>query len=101
MGSSVGVGGLTTLAQKVLQGAIGLEVGEQFRLAGRGNDNDAVDVRGLKGLLDHVLDDGLIEDGEHLLGGALGAREEAGAETGGGNDSRHVVKYSFRRLAHS
>ena len=91
LGDSVGVGGLAALAQEVLERAVGLEVGEQLGLVGGGGDDGAIDVRGLEGLLDHVLDDGLVEDGEHLLGGALGTGEEEGAETSGGDDCPPVA----------
>ena len=89
-GDGVGVGGLAALAQQPLEGLVGLEVGEQLGLAGRGDDDGAVDLGGLERLLDHVLDDGLVQDREHLLGRALGRRQEAGAETGGGDDCLHA-----------
>ena len=67
------------------------EVGLDLRLLVRVDDDHAVDALRLEGLLDHVLDDGLIEHGEELLGSALGRGEEARPETGGGDDCLHGV----------
>ena len=60
------------------------------------------------GLLDHVLDAGLVDQRQHLLGRRLGRREEPGAEPGGGDDclanthgstgpTRYHPAQSFRR----
>ena len=90
MGDGVGVAGLAALAQQGLERAVGLEVVEQLGLAGARHDDGAVDLLGVEGLLHHVLDDRLVEDRQHLLGGALGGGQEAGAEAGGGDDSLHL-----------
>ena len=51
--------------------------------------DDTVDFLGVECLLDDVLDDGLIEDRQHLLGSALRAGQEAGAEARSGDDGLH------------
>ena len=51
-------------------------------LALAGHDDDASEARGHR-LLDHVLDDGLVHHGQHLLGLRLGGGQEARAESGG------------------
>ena len=45
------------------------------------------DEPGRDGLLDHVLDGGLVDDRQHLLGSGLGGRQEPGAETCSRDDS--------------
>ena len=54
-------------------------------LALAGDDDDAGEARGHR-LLDHVLDDRLVHEGQHLLGLRLRGGEEAGAEAGGRED---------------
>ena len=54
-------------------------------LAAAGDDDDAGEARGHR-LLDDVLDDRLVDEGQHLLGLGLGGGQEAGAEAGGGED---------------
>ena len=51
-------------------------------LALAGHDDDGGEARGHR-LLDHVLDDGLVHERQHLLGLRLRGGEEAGAEAGG------------------
>jgi hypothetical protein len=50
-----------------------------------GDDDDLLDAR-RRGLFDDVLNDGLIDDGQHLLGLGLGRRQEARAKSRRGND---------------
>ena len=97
MGDSVGVGVLTALAQQVLERTVGLEVVQQLRLAGRGDDNGIVDLLGVERLLNDVLDDRLVEHRQHFFGRALGARQKTRAKTGGGDDCLHSIQGSFRR----
>ena len=97
VGDGVGVAGLAALAQQGLQRAVGLEVAQQLGLAGARHDDGGVDLLRVEGLLHHVLDDRLVEDRQHLLGGALGGGQKAGAEAGGGDDSLH----DFHSLLHS
>ena len=89
VGNGIGILGFSALAQEVLEGAIGLEVAQQLGLSRRGDDDDTVDFLGVKRLLDDVLDDGLIEDRQHLLRSALRAGQEAGAEARSGDDGLH------------
>jgi len=56
---------------------------ESFFAAGD-NHQDIADA-GTGGFLNHILNHGAIEYGEHFLGNGLGGREHAGAETGGGD----------------
>ena len=93
VGDSVGVACLAALAQQGLQRAVGLEVAQQLGLAGARHDDGGVDLLRVEGLLHHVLDDRLVEDRQHLLGGALGGGQEAGAEAGGGDDSLHELSF--------
>ena len=94
-GHGVGVGLLAALAQQPLEGLVGLEVVQQLGLARGGDDDGAVHLGGLERLLDHVLDHRLVEDRQHLLGGALGGGEEAGAEAGGGDDCLHGIPFIY------
>jgi hypothetical protein len=49
-------------------------------------DEDHLAHAGGIGLLDGVLDQRLVDDGQHLLGLRLGGGQEAGAEAGDGED---------------
>ena len=97
MGDGVGISILAALAKQVLERAIGLEIAQQLRLAGRGDDNGIVDLLGVECLLNDVLDDRLVEHRQHLFGRALGARQKTRAKTGGGDDCLHSIQGSFRR----
>ena len=54
-------------------------------LALAGHDDDRGDARGDR-LLDHVLDDRLVDERQHFLGLRLRGRQEAGSEPGGRED---------------
>jgi len=54
-------------------------------LAASGHEDEMLDP-GLDRLLDGILDDGFVNDGQHLLGDHLGRGQEAGAETGNRKD---------------
>ena len=86
VGDGIGIGALAALAQQVLERTVGLEVVQQLGLAGRGNDDGVVDLLGVEGLLDDILDDGLVEHRQHLFGRALGARQKTRAKTGNGKN---------------
>ncbi len=49
-------------------------------------DEDHVRDAGRRGLLDRVLDERLVDDGEHFLGTRLGGGQEPAAESGNGED---------------
>ena len=53
--------------------------------AAAGDDDDLVAAGGY-GLFDAVLDEGLVDEAEHLFGHGLGGGEEAGAQACGGED---------------
>ena len=55
------------------------------RLHAAGDDDDMLDA-GRERLADDVVQHRAIDDGQKLLGNALGGRQHAGAETGSGND---------------
>ena len=55
------------------------------RLHAAGDDDDMLDA-GRERLADDVVEHRTIDDGQKLLGNALGGRQHAGAETGSGND---------------
>ena len=50
--------------------------------AAAGDHNNVGDA-GMDGFFDAVLDDGLVDEGQHLFGLGLGGGEETGPETGG------------------
>ena len=52
----------------------------------RGDDDDLLDARRDR-LFDRVLDDRLVDEGQHLLGLRLGRRQEASSPAGGRKDS--------------
>ena len=54
-------------------------------LVAAGDEDEMLDA-GFLGLVDHVLDQGLVDDGQHLLRHRLGGGQDAGAETGDGED---------------
>ena len=55
------------------------------RLVAAGHEDEVLDARRPR-LIDDVLDHGAVDDGQHLLRHGLGGRQEAGAETGDGED---------------
>ena len=63
----------------------------------RVDNHDAIDTIWLQSLLDHILDDGLVEHRQKLLGEGLRGGEEAGAEARSGNDCFHVDGPFFSR----
>ena len=82
----VGVGLLAAGAQQVLKGQVRGEVAHDLGLGLGGDDDALVHLLRRQGLLDDVLDDRLVQHRQHLLGRHLGARQEAGAQAGGGDD---------------
>ena len=72
-----------------LRGELGLEFRRPVEvildgaLVAAGDEDHVGDACG-HGLLDRVLDQGLVHHRQHLLGHGLGGRQEAGAETGDG-----------------
>ena len=86
------------LLEQVLELVGEVEVVLDRPLLAGGDDDDLLDP-GRDGLLDRVLDDRLVDEGQHLLGLGLGGREETSAPTGGGEDSlANAHRTSGRRV---
>ena len=77
---------LALLLEQVLELVVEVEVVLDRALLRRGDDDDLLDPRGDR-FLDAVLDDRLVDEGQHLLGLRLGGGQEAGAPAGGREDS--------------
>ena len=77
--------GLAAVLQVVLELEGGVEVVLDGALVAAGDEHDLVEPRRHR-LLHHVLDGGLVDQGQHLLRLRLGGGEEPGAEPGGGKD---------------
>ena len=73
LGDGLGVAGLAAADELVLEREVAREVAHDLGLGLRGHDDALVDLLGRERLLHHVLDDGLVEDGQHLLRRDLGA----------------------------
>ena len=73
------------LLQRRLQLELAVEVVLQHALAAGGDENELIDPGGAR-LVDHVLDERPVDQGEHFLGHRLGGGQEPGAETGDGQD---------------
>ena len=71
--------------EQVLQLVAVVEVVLDRPLLAAGDDDDLLDA-GSDGLLDRVLDDGLVDERQHLLGLRLGGGQEAGPPPGGRED---------------
>ena len=63
---------------------VGLEVAGDGFVSWRDHQNDLVNP-GLGRLLHHVLEHGLVENGQKYLGQRFGHRQKPGAHTGGGD----------------
>lgn len=75
----------------VFGGERGFELGGAVEVVFHGGlatagDDDDLGAAGGHGLFDAVLDEGLVDEGKHLLGGGFGRGKEAGAHAGGGED---------------
>ena len=69
--------------QRVLQLELAVEVVLDDALVAPGDEDEVLDAGGA-GLVHHVLDQGAVDDGEHLLGHRLGGGKKAGAEASHG-----------------
>ena len=65
-------------------------------MLGARHDDGVRDLLGLERLLHDVLDDRLVEDGQHLLGRALRRGQEAGPQARGGDDGLHVIPFGWQ-----
>ena len=77
--------GLVAFAQRRFQFEGDVEMFHQRGLAAAGDHAELLDAGGAR-LLDRVLDQRLVHDGQHFLGGRLGRGQEAGAQPGDGQD---------------
>ena len=77
--------GLAALLEHFLEFVADVEVVFDGLLAASGDDDDLV-AAGSHGLFDAVLNDRLVDDGQHFFGLSFGCGQEAGAEAGGGED---------------
>ena len=71
--------------EHVLQLEADVEMILDGALAAAGDDDDVLNP-GMQGLLDAILDEGFIHQGQHFLGLRFGGGKEAGAQTGGRED---------------
>ena len=78
---------LAALRQRVVELELHVEMIFDDRLVAAGHEDEMLDA-GLARLVDDILDDRLVDDGQHLLGNGLGRRQEARAETG---DRKHCL----------
>src|SRR5690606_17657165 len=79
------LGLLALVGELLLELDAAVEVVLEAALVAPGDDEDVVDA-GPHRLLHDVLDGRLVDDRQHLLGLRLGGGQEAGAETGSGDD---------------
>ena len=77
--------GLAALLQRRVELEGDVEMVLDHRLVAAGDEDEMLDA-GLARLVDHVLDDRPVDDGQHLLRHGLGGGQEAGAEAGDGQD---------------
>ena len=75
------------LAQGLVQFQLMIEVILDRALVAAGDEDEALDPRG-RGLLDCVLNERLVDDGQHFLRHRLGRRQEARAQPRHGEDCR-------------
>ena len=88
--------GLAAGGELGLEGRRRREVGGGEGVAGVGDEDDAADA-GAGGLLDAILDDGAVDEGQQLLGERPGGGQHAGAEPGRRHEK--VVDGAARRHA--
>ncbi len=84
-------GALAAPLQRVLELVGRIEMILDDALVAAGDENEMLDPR-LARLVDDVLQDRPVDDGQHLLGDRLGRRQEAGAEAG---DGKHGLADRF------
>ena len=80
------LGALLTLAQRLLQLELAVEMVLDDALVAPGDEDEMLDA-GLARFVDHVLDQRAVDDRQHFLGHGLGGGQEPRAETGDGKDS--------------
>ena len=95
---------LAALRQRVVELELHVEMVLDDRLVAAGHEDEMLDA-GFARLVDDILDDRPVDDGQHFLGDGLGGRKEAGAETGDGKDCFadffHAANYPFEGGFHN
>ena len=76
---------LAALGEGALELELAVEMVLDHALVAAGDEDEVLDAGGAR-LVDHVLDDGAVDDGQHLLRHRLGGGQEAGAEASHGKD---------------
>ena len=87
---------LPLLVEGVLELEDGVEVVLDRALAAAGDEDRVGDARQVR-LLDHVLDQRLVDEREHLLRGGLGRRQEPRPEPADGKDGLHNAHETLLR----
>ena len=77
--------GLAAFAQGGFQFVGDVEMFDQRGLAAAGDHAELLDAGGAR-FFDRILDQRLVDDGQHFLGRRLGGGQEAGAQAGDGKD---------------
>src|SRR5258708_7591246 len=72
---------LAALCQRVIELELDIEMILDNRLVAPGDEDEMLDA-GLARLIDHILDDRPVDDGQHLLRNGLGGRKKPRAEAG-------------------
>ena len=88
---------LSGAGERVQQLRLDIEVVLDHMLVAPGDEDDVLDAR-LHRLVDGILHDGTIDDGQHFLGHCLGGGQESRAETG---DGYHCFSHSFHHVTSS
>ena len=76
---------LVALAQRVVEFVGEVEMVLDHGLVAAGDEDEMLDAGGAR-LVDDMLDDRPVDDGQHLLGDRLGRRQETRAQPGDGED---------------
>ena len=84
---------LAALGERVIELELDVEMILDDRLVAAGDKNKMFDA-GFAGLIDDILDDRSVDDGQHLLRDGLGGGKEARAEAG---DRENCLAYSFHQ----
>ena len=77
--------GLATRLERLLEFVLTVEVILDDALVAAGDEDEMFDA-GLPRLVDHILDQRFVDDGEHFLRHRLGGGQDAGAEAGDRED---------------
>ena len=87
---------LSALLESLVEFELDVEMVFDHRLVAPGDEDEMLDTR-LACLVHHILDDGPVDDRDHLLGDGLGGRQEAGAQS---RDREHCLAHFLHGSAH-